>query len=286
LEINKVKIKVVKWKNNSKFDFLGFTFHYLSRPRLSKITMQSTARSGLYIYPSSGSVKIFKAKIKKLIRLNTNASPYKLIHLLNPVIGGWGSYFDVGSYKIFSKLDHFIRFRLMRYLKRKFPNVPKSILVQRFFTGVSGPGNKVWRFHDTLQNLYTKDLKRKGKVVWLLVLCQLNSPTSYINIRPNKKLLESSFYINPEESIKYDTKVIALRTKENTSSNKWSQLYNLQKGFCPLCNQGLGYLLKNELEICHKIKAHKLPPDHPLLKGIDNLQLVHKTCHKSNLKKK
>jgi RNA-directed DNA polymerase len=89
LQINKAKSRVIKWKNNSKFDFLGFTFHYLTAPYLSKVTMQGAAvRGGLYIYPSNSSVKTFKVMIKKLIQFNTNASPYKLIHLLNPIIRG------------------------------------------------------------------------------------------------------------------------------------------------------------------------------------------------------
>jgi hypothetical protein len=98
-------------------------------------------------------------------------------------------------------------------------------------------------------------------------------------------LLKSSFYVNPEESIKYNTKTVAFRSKEDTSSNNWSQLYNLQKGFCPLCNQGLGYLLEDALEIHHKTEVRRLPVGDPLLSDISNLQLVRKTCHKSTLKK-
>lgn len=287
LKINEAKTKIIKWKNNSKFDFLGFTFHYLTAPYLSRITMQGAAvKGGLYVYPSNDSIKIFKAKIKKLIQFNINSSPYKLIHTLNPKIRDWGNYFDVGSRKVFSRLDHFIWSRLMRYLKRKFPKVSKTTLIERYFTGGKNPGNRTWRFHGTLQTLDAKSLKRKGEIVWLLILCQLNSPISYTNIRPNKKLLESSYYVNPEESIKYNAKLMAFRSNGKTCFNSWSQLYNLQRGICPICKQGLGHLLEDSLEIYRKIEVRKLPVGDPLLSDINNLQLVHKTCHKATLKKR
>lgn len=90
LKASKTRSKVIKWNNNSKFDFLGFTFHYLTTPYPSKVTMQGARgiaiRGGLYTYPSDDSVKAFKVKTKKLIQSNINASPAKLIRLLNPII--------------------------------------------------------------------------------------------------------------------------------------------------------------------------------------------------------
>ena len=42
LNKNLIKSKIFKWENNAKFDYLGFTFHYLLEKRFSKITMQRT----------------------------------------------------------------------------------------------------------------------------------------------------------------------------------------------------------------------------------------------------
>jgi len=60
----------------------------------SRITEQRNSakvrslRSGLYVYPSDKSVKRFKQKIKNIFINNLNASPFKLIGFLNPIIRG------------------------------------------------------------------------------------------------------------------------------------------------------------------------------------------------------
>jgi RNA-directed DNA polymerase len=93
---------------------LGFTFHYLTKPRIGRITEQRDSknqrkiRGGLYVYPSDDSIVKFKKKIKLLFVENLNLTPYKLILLLNPVIRGWGNYFAIGTKRAFSRLDHFI----------------------------------------------------------------------------------------------------------------------------------------------------------------------------------
>lgn len=40
LQLNEEKTQVIKWKNNSKFDYLGFTFHYILRPVKSVLVEQ------------------------------------------------------------------------------------------------------------------------------------------------------------------------------------------------------------------------------------------------------
>lgn len=94
LKINEEKTQNILWKNGSKFDFLGFTFHYLTNPRVGRITEQRDSnnmrkiRGGLYVYPSDDSTSKFKKKIKSLFVKNLNLTPYKMILLLNPIIRG------------------------------------------------------------------------------------------------------------------------------------------------------------------------------------------------------
>lgn len=94
LEINTAKSFLIKWEHNQKFDFLGFTFHYILNSVKSKITEQRTAsgelilRGGLYVYPSDLSVSLFKHKIKSVIRQNLNSSPFIMVKVLNPIIRG------------------------------------------------------------------------------------------------------------------------------------------------------------------------------------------------------
>jgi RNA-directed DNA polymerase len=141
------KILYVKWVSGAHFNFLGFTFHYINDPRPSRITEQriksiQKIRGGLYVYPSNGSTTKFKKKIKLILANNLNWSPYRMISYLNPVIRGWGNYFGVGTLRAFSRMDHYIFIRTLRYIRRKFKKVNVSDLVQRYYQGVSNPSNR------------------------------------------------------------------------------------------------------------------------------------------------
>ena len=94
LKVNETKSSCIKWAHGSKFNFLGFTFHYLIKTWPSRVTEQRddktmhTNRGGLYVYPSDISIANFKSKIKHTIQTNLNLSPYQLILLINPIIRG------------------------------------------------------------------------------------------------------------------------------------------------------------------------------------------------------
>jgi RNA-directed DNA polymerase len=169
LKINLSKSKFIKWENNAKFNFLGFTFHYILKRKFTKITTQrklnkSYIRLGLYVYPSKTKVQMFKTKIKSTINKNLNISPFRLIKILNPVITGWGNYFSIGTLRVFSRLDHFIYYRLWRYLRRKYKKVPTSKLVDRYFQGIETPSGRTWQFHGIYNEANTDTVKRKGFV--------------------------------------------------------------------------------------------------------------------------
>jgi len=55
------------------------------------------------------------------------------------------------------------------------------------------------------------------------------------------------------------------------------------KGYCCICGQSLGYFISENLEIHHLKKVSQLDVGDSCLKGINNLQLVHKLCHKTTL---
>ena len=103
-------------------------------------------RSGLYVYPSKLKVQSFKNKVKETIKSNLNVSPYRLINILNPIIKSWGNYFGIGTLRIFSKLDHYIYYRIWRYLRRKYKKVSTKNLVNRYFQGVQTPSGRTWQF--------------------------------------------------------------------------------------------------------------------------------------------
>ena len=290
LQFNLSKSKIIKWENNAKFDYLGFTFHYILKKKLTKITTQrkfnkNFIRTGLYVYPSKSKVQLFKEKIKSTINENLNVSPFRLIKIINPIISGWGNYFGVGTLRLFSRLDHYIYYRLWRYLRRKFKKVSTTILVERYFQGIDTPSGRAWQFHGTFNNASKDTLKRKGSVAWIILLCKFNKPVPAHMFSPNKNLIESSYFISEMPFNEYNTNIVNLRGgKMFKNFNNWSLLYEKQKGVCPICTTGLGYLSSENLEIHHLKRVADLDVDDPLLNDITNLQLVHKSCHKTTLK--
>jgi len=288
LNKNPVKSKNFKWENNAKFDYLGFTFHYILGKRFSKITMQrkhnkNFVRSGLYVYPSKLKVQSFKNKIKESVKNNLNVSPSRLVNILNPIIRGWGNYFGIGTLRMFSRLDHYIWYRIWRYLRRKYKKVSTKNLVSRYFQGVQTPSGRRWQFHGTFNSVNKDTLKRKGSVVWILLLSQLNKPVPAQMFSPSKALVESTYYIDDSPFNQYNLKIVKLRSKKK-SVDRWSLLYKRQKGLCSICGQSLGYLISENLEIHHLKKVSQLDVDDSNSKDINNLQLVHKSCHKTTLK--
>jgi RNA-directed DNA polymerase len=288
LNKNPIKSKVLKWENNAKFDYLGFTFHYILEKRFSKITMQrkhntNFVRSGSYVYPSKLKVQLFKNKIKETIKSNLNVSPYRLVNILNPIIRGWGNYFGIGTLRVFSRLDHYIWYRIWRYLRRKYKKVSTKNLVSRYFQGVHTPSGRTWQFHGTFNSVNQDTMKRKGSITWILLLSQLNKPVPVQMFSPSKALVKSTYYIDDSLFNEYNLKVVKLRSKEK-SVDRWSLLYKKQKGLCCICGQNLGYLISENLEIHHLKGVSQLNVGNFSLKDINNLQLVHKSCHKTTLK--
>lgn len=51
-----------------------------------------------------------------------------------------------------------------------------------------------------------------------------------------------------------------------------------------MCGTSLGYLFSENLEIHHLKRVADLDINDPLLKDVNNLKLVHKSCHKGTLK--
>ena len=125
-------------------------------------------------------------------------------------------------------------------------------------------------------------MKRKGSVAWILLLSQLNKPVSAQMFSPSKALVKSTYYIDDLIFNEYNLRVVKLRSKEK-SVDKWSLLYKRQEGLCCICEQSLGYLISENLEIYYLKRVSQLDIGNFSLKDVNNLQLVHKSCYKTTL---
>jgi len=243
-EINLCKSKIIKWKNNAKFDYLGFTFHCILKRKTTKVTVQKKlnkkfVQRGLYVCPSKIKVQMFKTKIKTIINKNLNVSPFRLTKILNPVLTGWANYFGVGTLHVFSRLDHFIYYRVWRYLRRKYKKVPTSKLVERFFQGRKTPSGQIWQFHGTHSTVNKDILKCKGSVAWLILLCNVNKPIPAYKFNPNNDLIKSTCFIDETIFNNYNSKIVNLRGGKNVKNfDKRSMLYIKQKCLCIICGIG------------------------------------------------
>jgi len=279
-----VKSKIFRWGNNTKFDYLGFTFHYIFKNRNFKSSAKKRfnnnfGQNSLYVYPSKFKIQIFKKRIKEVIKNSLNVSPYNLVNMLNPIIKNWGDYFGVGSFEIFSRLDYYIWYRIWRYLKRKYKKVSTKNLVRRYFKGIETPSRRAWQFHGTLNCADKNLMGRKETLVWLILLGQLNKPVQANVLLPNKSLIKSSYYVDKPVFDKYNLKIIKLRSKEK-KVNKWSLLYKKQQGLCDICGYSLGHPIPENLEIQDLEIFSNVNVGNSKSKDINNLRLVHTSCRK------
>ena len=233
---NKIKSKTIKWINNAKFNYLGFTFHYiLKKNKRSKVSAQRKkgihhVRAGLYVYPEKSKVQEFKSKIKQVFKKNLNNSPFQVIKILNPIIRGWGNYFNVGIIKTFANLDHYIWKRSWRYLSRKYKKVSKKILFERYYKGVTTLHGRAWHFHGTKINSTIDPLKTTGIYAWVVLLFFIGSPIPAQMFAPTKDLIDGNYYINEQLFTDYNLTINELRHSNDKYANRYSLLYKNQKG--------------------------------------------------------
>jgi RNA-directed DNA polymerase len=117
------------------FDLLGFRIVRRPRPGHAPVA---------YSFPSKRALREVMHRIKELTgRTTTNLSLEALIHALNPVLRGWTNYHRHGASKrCFAYLSHYLWWRVVRWLRKKYPRLTwkqiKRRYWQRTWNGVNG----------------------------------------------------------------------------------------------------------------------------------------------------
>jgi group II intron reverse transcriptase/maturase len=111
LTVNEEKTRITTAQEG--FDFLGV--HFRKRP-----TRRDVRRWYCYAWPSRRSMQRVRDKIRTVVGVDPRPSLAEKVKYLNPIIRGWGNYFRcLNSSEHFLKVDHFVREKLWRWVRRK-----------------------------------------------------------------------------------------------------------------------------------------------------------------------
>jgi RNA-directed DNA polymerase len=98
------------------FDLLGF--------RVKRAPWRGKKRVA-YTFPSQRALRAVIHRIKALTNRSTaNLSLDQLIHALNPILRGWANYYrHAASSRCFAYLSHYLWWRVIRWLRKKYPRL-------------------------------------------------------------------------------------------------------------------------------------------------------------------
>ena len=121
LELSKEKTLITNIEKG--FDFLG---------------MNCRKYNGkLLIKPSKTKVLLFLKKIKTKLRENLNTPPNRLIMFLNPILRGWGNYYQrVVSKQTFSYVDSRVWLMIWKWTRRRHPSKSKTWRKRKYYKTV------------------------------------------------------------------------------------------------------------------------------------------------------
>lgn len=234
-------------KETSGFDFLGFNIkqYPVGQYQSGKDTQGNLLGFKTLIKPSKKNVIRHYRKVAEIIGRHNTMPQSALISHLNPVIRGWVNYYStVVSKDIFSRLDHLVWQRLMRWGKRRHPNKGTRWIIKKYWQSIN---LSIWIFAEVdgarLALYSDKPIQRHVKVRGNA--SPYNGDLVYWSSRRGK---------HPEMPLKL------------------SRLLKAQKGKCPEC--GHIFREKDLLEIDHIIPLSQQGKDE-----YKNRQLLHKHCH-------
>ena len=255
LELKPSKTKIVHTLNylddiKPGFNFLGFNIrqYHMGKYQSGKNSNGTPLGFKTIIKPAKDSIKRHYHKMSDTIKKLNNAPQIKLISALNPIIIGWCNYYKtVCSKEIFSKIEHLLILRLLRWAYRRHPNKNKHWIVKKYWNSIDMDN---WVFGTKSED----DLIYLRKHPHTKITRHIKVKGTYSPYNGDNIYWASRMGKHPE---------IKTATAEKLKK---------QKGKCNWCN-----LTFQEGDI--------IEDDHIIPKGIggnnnkDNRQLLHRHCH-------
>jgi RNA-directed DNA polymerase len=243
LELSSEKTVITSMEDG--FDFLGFNSrHYNGK---------------LLIKPSKKKVLAFCKRLGQEIKNLNGVEQEVLTRKLNPILRGFANYYKgVVSKETFSYISHRVWQYLWRWAKRRHPNKNKKWIRKRYFKTIKG--NR-WTFACT-----TSDRQGKDKEV---ILYQIAST-------PIERHIKVKGDASPDDPSLKEYWYKRHRKLGKTRFDKGSKLYKIaenQDWKCSKCGEPL--FNGEEIEIHHIVPVAEGGTD-----DVENLQHIHKPCHK------
>ena len=127
-------------KDNCGFDFLGFQVRQFPAGKTHSGKLHPRGQTPILlgfktiISPGKEAQKRHLQAIKDVISTLRSAPQKVLIAQLNPILRGWSNYFSMGcSKRTFSKMDHLMFKKLLRWAQRRHPNKGIKWVVRKYW---------------------------------------------------------------------------------------------------------------------------------------------------------
>ena len=243
LQLNKEKTRIVHI--NEGFNFLGFNLRQYN--------------GKLLIKPQKEKVLQFLQEIRDWLKENKTVEQEIVIKQLTPKIRGFGNYYRYAvSKQVFNYIRSEIWVALWRWARRRHPKKGRKWVANRYFK-IEGKG---WEF-----SCLVTDRRGKTKELTLFNIAGI----------PIERHVKVKGTASPDDPNLTDYWQKRSQKHGKTTWDKGSKYYQIaqyQEWKCPICGESL--FNGEAIETHHIVPMVKGGTD-----GIDNLQHLHKICHKS-----
>lgn len=243
LQLNREKTRIVHISDG--FNFLGFNLRQY--------------QGKLLIKPQKQKVLEFLQSIRDWLSTNRAVEQKIVIEQLNPKLRGFGNYYrHAVSKEVFNYIRSEVWIALWRWAKRRHPNKGKRWIANRYFQ-IRGKG---WEFA-----CQVKDRKGVSKEIILFNIASI----------PIERHIKVKGTASPDDPNLQEYWAKRAIKSGKTIWDKGSKYYKIaqnQNWKCPICGEKLNN--GEALETHHIIALAKGGTE-----DIDNLQHLHKICHKT-----
>jgi RNA-directed DNA polymerase len=290
LKISEEKTSFITHKNDKeKFDYLGFTFLYVSNRRLRPGGIITRAdeiyrrknlltNQGTYlVYPNSKGYENIKKKMKDIIKKLLHNSEISVFNEVNNILRGYSNYyFWSNGYNRLKSLEGQTVMYIKKLLikKHRYKGIRRPVWVAQNFLvckqskdndndflyrgkppQIKSPYNLRWHPHVELKP-DRNNLKRDKKVIFLVMPSKINVMLPITTCTLPKDTRNTPYYIDPYLYADFWSRV---RSRRLSNKSFHELLYISQKGICPVCSLPLldSYGL-NILNIDEKLEIHHI----------------------------